>query len=474
MATHTVMPKKLAQALMEAGMQHFDAGGGPTTVEGAGNPNDPTIAGNKSPDYTMQYMQHNNVPQGVGNMFKGVAADFTAQNMFQAAAPDIQTQDYSPALTEQYGNQQNIYGQQQNLANTLLAQSQGYGPNIAQAQLNQATGQNAAQQAALMAGQRGASSNPALLARQAAMQGAGAQQQAVGQSATLQAQQQMAAQQALAQQQSSMANQSLQAQSILQGARAQQNNAVTQGSLGAQGINAQVAGQNASAVNQTLGGFLGAGGSLISSVLNKGGTVKKMSDGGSTFDHSSEDTTGPTKDVSFDELEGDSGSNPVTWTPPSVQAAAPISAPSGGGMSIPTLAPMQGVNPNISGGGGGGGGGGGIAGLMALLNKGGATNELMKKGGSVPGKSTVPGNSPKNDTVPTLLSPGEEVIDRETLQDPGPIGKAARMVAKHINAKKEGKDNADPKAQEFMKHLKKKKGFDTVVQSRKACGGGKM
>jgi hypothetical protein len=39
------------------------------------------------------------------------------------------------------------------------------------------------------------------------------------------------------------------------------------------------------------------------------------------------------------------------------------------------------------------------------------------EGGLVPGRSTVPGNSLKNDTVPALLSPGEVVLPRSVLGD---------------------------------------------------------
>ncbi len=79
--------------------------------------------------------------------------------------------------------------------------------------------------------------------------------------------------------------------------------------------------------------------------------------------------------------------------------------------------------------------------------------------------------------MPALLSPGEEVIDRETLQDKGPIGKMARTVAAHINAKNGDSDGKTDKAQEFMKHLtskKKKPGYGKVIEARKACGGGRM
>jgi hypothetical protein len=50
-------------------------------------------------------------------------------------------------------------------------------------------------------------------------------------------------------------------------------------------------------------------------------------------------------------------------------------------------------------------------------------------------KASVKGNSLKNDKIPAMLSEGEVVIDRETLADKGPVGKAARLIAKHIEAR---------------------------------------
>jgi hypothetical protein len=46
--------------------------------------------------------------------------------------------------------------------------------------------------------------------------------------------------------------------------------------------------------------------------------------------------------------------------------------------------------------------------------------ENYLKGGSVPGKARVPGNSPKNDTVLAKLSPGEVVLPRTVTQNPSP------------------------------------------------------
>ncbi len=90
------------------------------------------------------------------------------------------------AQSQAIGNLQGLSGQYQDIAN-------GGGPNPAQAMLNQQTGNNIANQAALLAGQRGAGANIGLMARQIGQQGAGMQQQAVGQAATMQANQQLAA-----------------------------------------------------------------------------------------------------------------------------------------------------------------------------------------------------------------------------------------------------------------------------------------
>ncbi len=119
-----------------------------------------------------------------------------------------QQQAFVTALQGQngIGNQSQVFGQQQQLANQLQGVANGTGPNPAQAQLAQQTAANTANQAALMAGQRGTSSNAGLLARQVAQQGAANQQNAVGQAATLQANQQIAGMNALAGQQANMAN----------------------------------------------------------------------------------------------------------------------------------------------------------------------------------------------------------------------------------------------------------------------------
>lgn len=52
-----------------------------------------------------------------------------------------------------------------------------------------------------------------------------------------------------------------------------------------------------------------------------------------------------------------------------------------------------------------------------------------KDGGKVSGKPAVKGDSPKNDTVPAMLSPGEIVVPRTAAKDPKKAAAFARQVA---------------------------------------------
>lgn len=76
---------------------------------------------------------------------------------------------------------------------------------------------------------------------------------------------------------------------------------------------------------------------------------------------------------------------------------------------------------------------GGSSALAAGAHGGDVRAMPMLGGGKVPGQPEVGHNSYKNDTVPAMLSPGEQVIDLNTLHDSGPVGEAARFVAHHIN-----------------------------------------
>lgn len=401
------------------------------------------------------------------------------------------------ALQAQGGlnNQNQVYGQLQGVVN-------GTGPNPAATQLAQATGANTANQAALMAGQRGAGANVGLIARQAAQQGAANQQNAIGQAATLQANQSLnalgqagtiantqAANQIGATTANTQANQS--EQQILQNAASQQNNAnvAQQGNInsgnvnlasttmqGQQGVVGGVLGGAGAALGLAGGGMVPNydSGGLIQDALKlaplfaaaQGGTVPGYADGGVSGPQSSvgQYTQGwapilaqsPNqagapqmqgaqtgagalqKGVSSfgagaaKSLKGAFKSTPTTSQPADPTSnsdawAAQMGAP---GTTTDGTIPTSQANYDV---------------YQAMpspspqeLARGGNVGSKLKSGGPVPGKAAVPGNSPANDKVKALLSPGEGVLDRETMQDPGPVGHTARILMAIVNAKKKG------------------------------------
>lgn len=233
-----------------------------------------------------------------------VGAALGINNNFQAQGANLQAGTSAGQLNNTYNGVNQALIQQQGLANqfsqgarqatdeqNMLAQAytgimNGTGPNPAQAELNQNTAANVNQQAALMAGQRGANANAGLIARQAAMQGAGVQQQAVGQAATLQAQQQIAAQQNLQNLATQQAGQQVQSvgalnqaqqneQGILQGANSNFNNANVGMQSNINNANAQTAAGNQGMLGKVLGGVAGGASSLLSSIgLAHGGEVE--------------------------------------------------------------------------------------------------------------------------------------------------------------------------------------------------------
>lgn len=333
-------------------------------------------------------------------------------------------------------NQSQVYNQLQGVAN-------GTGPNPAQAMLNQSTGQNIANQAALMAGQRGAGANVGLIARQAGMQGAGIQQNAIGQGATLQANQslnalgaagniagQQVANQIGATGMNTQANQS--EQQLLQNSLASQN----QNNVGMQSninnANAGLANTQMQGQQGLIGGLLGGAGAA----LGMGGApVAAKAEGGMIGFADGGVTSGPQS--SFGQfLSGMGGSMTAGGNPlqsgmttfgkglgtflrsPAAPAAPGVPGPMG-------VAPMGKMDATAPVG-------------LGVFAQGGNVGSQLQTGGNVPGKAKVQGNSLKNDKVKALLSPGELVVDRETMADKGAAGQAARFLAAVIAAKKKG------------------------------------
>lgn len=390
-----------------------------------------------------------------------------AQNAYGQTQNALQQQQSLARVLAQQGgaqNQSQVFGQEQQLAQALQNQANGNGPNPAQQALANATGANVANQAALMAGQRGASGNAGLIARQAAQQGAGIQQNAVGQSAVLQAQQQLAAQQQLQAQQAQMAqlagqqvNQQANAvtgyneaaqnqQAQLLNAIGQQNNARVASQANANSGNAALAQQNAQTQQATVGGLINQGAGAAMKLFSDGGRVENpklaqvpMKDryafGGSISEG------GPFGQIAqiyyphmFNGGTVNVQSSPQDPSP--IQRIAPgmgkdVFAKQGGGKP-----PSSPAAPASSGGG--------EAEMPAEMS--------ASEGGKVPGKAPVKGDSYSNDKVHALLSAGEIVLPRSISQAADAPEKAREFVAALI-AKEGGSRGGDDS--DFKEALKK-------------------
>lgn len=404
-------------------------------------------------------------------------------NTFQAAQAPVQSGTNQGQLVNSYSatqealeNQNNLANQavpgatqasnaQSALSNQLGAQALGQGPNPAQAALNQSTGQNIAAQAALQASQRGAAANPGAVAAQVARQGADIQQQAVGQAATLQAQQQIAAQQQqgqLAAQQIAQAQGSIQGQNqfaqneqnILQGSNTAYNNALTAGQGNANSVNAQAAIGNQQASQNAIGAIFGGASAAIGHFFADGGEVHRMAEGG--YMAPTPLTVAPMQVVGPQSAVGQ-------FLNPSQSSAGPemvgaMATPNETGYSDQAKGLGDVIGGKLKGKGGGGmamaggpmdAGGPPIGDMTMVAAKGGKVQRslpmmygkndaLIANGGKVKAeskgqKAVSDKDDYANDKVPALLSEGEVVIDKNTLNDPGPIGQMARQVANHIS-----------------------------------------
>lgn len=338
------------------------------------------------------------------------------------------------------GIQSNILNQQQGLANQYQQVASGRGPNPAQTQLAMDTGQNMQQQAALMASARGGQSNPGLVARQAAQAGGGAQQQAVGQAATLGAQQQLAGMQGLAAQQGNMANLATagigqQQSALTQLQQSQQNyQNMLLNALAAQNTQ-QVSAQNANvglyntamqgkqaitggilnSIGGLLGGGMGGGGGK-----SQGGVVHAWN--GIEVPVGGDDSPGFFSPPAMPN-EGSLQSGPVAVQQQTEGPQSIMGKNSEGSNSQPSGPPaMPSSNPGADALAKGVSSiGNAVTGTTARENAmkyGSSMLAFLSAGGPVNGTPQTAGDSPKNDTVPTMLSPGEIVIKRSAAGDP--------------------------------------------------------
>lgn len=308
------------------------------------------------------------------------------------------------ALARQQGaeNQSKVFNQLQGIAN-------GTGPNPAQAMLNQATGANVANQAALMAGQRGAGANVGLMARQAALQGAGIQQQAVGQGATMQANQSLGALGQMGGISSNQVANLLAATNAYQAARqgdvnaqqqalANENQARVASYGNVNQANAGMAQSTQGMMGGLLGGVANAAGAGIPSLFKGAGGagVSAPVPGSSPSDYTSLRTP---------------GSNPGDYMANGGQVHGPQSSfgqflhKSNGGLIPESQGSM--VDVVLSPGE-----------KVVPPNKVGQAAQGRLEAKTVPGKAKVAGDSLKNDTYETKLPEGSIVVPRTKSKDP--------------------------------------------------------
>ena len=388
------------------------------------------------------------------------------------------TTQLAPGITQGAQTQANLTGQ-------LTQRAAGLGPNPAQAALNQATGKNISQAAALAAGVRGAGTNAGLIASNAAQQGAASQQEAIGQSATLQAQQEIAAQkelQDLAAQQIGqntagiqLENQAAQnEQNILQGANTGFNNASVNMQSNLNNVNAGIANANLNANQNVLGGIGAAVNSIGKAIPVIGGLFAK---GGQVPEHFAkmvEHYHGP-HFARGGMAWQDSTPAQIALNNPGAFSPVPYKGP-----SLASNFPAQNLNPDAAPGtnptGVAGTYGGGGAQMIDNLNsiggvpqgpftaadfhmpdptgrslegknfhilpgmaQGGNVGKKLEGGGKVPGKAKIPHDDIRNDEVSAKLTPGEVVMDIDTLNDKGKLGQMARFVAANIERKRAGR-----------------------------------
>lgn len=431
-------------------VQHFDAGGSvvvpqgnsPTPTDGSQNAN---VQGSVQsiPQFTASGVTN---PIGsAASSAKNIGSMFTTQNQYQAQLAPTNTFDYGSPANAALGNvgagytqTQGILGQQDALAQQLQAETLGAGPNPAQNALNQNTGENIEQAAALAAGTRGAGTNAGLIASNAAGQGAKVQQQAVGQAATLQAQQQLAAQAQLQAQQQSEAGVIQNEQGIqgnLYGASANANNAQNNTGVAnyaqAQGVNAQTAQANANAANKTTSGLLQGVGSLAA-LFAEGGTVpphmKKMAE------------------IYHPHLAGGGEVNFGVSSPGNVPISTPVVEQDNKVDPKADASAVSSIGGKFQKKGASSSGSSSPALLDAGDTKAAPTTlyaaqggKALKAGGQVPGTPKVNRDAYSNDTVSAKLTPGEVVIDLDTLKDKGKLGQMARFIAANIERKKAGR-----------------------------------
>lgn len=294
-----------------------------------------------------------------------------AKDQYGHDATALNTADFLGLYNGAQDRYNQTYGQQNDLIGDVRARANGTGgPSLAELQMHRATDANAQGAAGAIASQRGM--NPAMAQRLVLNQRAQMGQQEAGQTAALRAQEQLQAQNQLggllAQQQGQ--NTGLMNMGI--GANQAQNNMAFQNLWAQQGMDQSTAATNAGLVSAAQAQKMGlAGYAAQAGASAVGGALQGAGALGAQYMNNG--------------------------------AAA-------GSMTQPYVTEATQAYP----------GGGEI-----MMSTG------MSDGGLVLGRPNVPGDSPRNDTVPARLSPGEVVIPRSIVDDPVATEEFMRVIRSH-------------------------------------------
>lgn len=448
------------------------------------------------------------IASGISSITSGVSSALTPQNNFSAQAP-VNVGALNGQIATSQGNFNQNYQNQNQLAQQLQAQSMGQGPNPAQALLQQGTNNAIQQNAGMLASQKGinpalaarlGSQNAASQSQQAAGQGAvmSAEQQQGAQTGLANLYGTIGNQnlQNVATSGNLVNTGSLGAQGLNAGVSAQ-NAAANQNTMG--GL---LNGGGASMLAMI------AKGGFVPQKLADGGITNPLSGDvtSGSYDPNSFNFVGTDgTQWGMPQLPPSSGLTPSLNSTPAFPTSAPDQLPGLGQVSSQSVGdisngssqgnkPQQQIIPannasqdiankilasagvnimpagNTASKNGPGGESSnqstqkGIAQLLPLaamaLSKGGKVlpfhlahvasvyhgkPDLQAQGGKVPGQAKVQGDSYANDTVPTMLSPGELVIPRTVMNAKDPVKAGSDFIAQELakSGKYAGDDNKD-------------------------------
>lgn len=362
----------------------------------------------------------------------GTNNNYQANNPYNSAA----------SMATAQAQQGQIYGQQQALAGQLQQTATGQGPSASQTMLAQAQQNNNAAALGAATGNRGINQGMAL--RNAQQGNAAANQQANAQGIAARQQEQQTATGQLAGTLNSMGNNNTAQQGLISGAAANANN-----------TNASIAYGNQQQGSKIVGGLTGGAAGAAMMAAARGGMIQSFDQGGMSMPQigsqfgpqatqapqlmqqtNTGGSAGLTQPVLGASFTGQT-SAPTLWDTPQPSSgsnkAASAAAFFGGvgdsmnqgnsGFGIPQVGSATKSNSNS--GASMASNGKALASMMAY--RGGQMS--MKSGGKVPGQPITPGNNPKNDTVPAMLSPKEIVIPNSITQGKDAPEAAKRFVA---------------------------------------------